>query len=145
MTGPRPTEARFWPRVKKSEGCWEWTGALNSKGYGRINHLGRNTLTHRCSWELHFGPIPEGLFVLHRCDNRVCVRPDHLFLGDAGDNARDMAAKERVPSMTLTAAEVWAIRRLYQRGLGPPLAALFDTKDNQISGLVTRRTWKHVA
>ena len=140
-----PTEPRFWRYVAKSDGCWEWTRGVNSKGYGRINHQGKNMLTHRYSWDLHNGPIPVGLYVLHHCDNRRCVRPDHLFLGDAGDNARDMAQKERVVSMTLTADDVWAIRRLHQPRLRRELAVLFDTNPSHISHLVLRRSWKHVA
>jgi hypothetical protein len=95
MTGT--VEQRFWARVRKSDGCWEWTGAcFKCGGYGQftIEH-GQQVRAHRHSWELHNGPIPKGLWVLHRCDNPKCVRPDHLFLGTCTDNARDMMAKGR--------------------------------------------------
>ncbi len=100
--GGRTPEGRFWPYVSKSEqGCWLWTGVCNSKGYGRvINHDGafglpRNTGAHRFSWCLHFGLIPDGLLVCHKCDTPLCVRPDHLFLGTALDNTRDAISKGR--------------------------------------------------
>lgn len=91
---------RFWAKVRKSKGCWEWTGAKQHNGYGFIHtggHVIRRPLrAHRASWELHYGPIPAGLWVLHRCDNPSCVRPDHLFLGSRSDNMKDCAAKGRV-------------------------------------------------
>lgn len=88
------TEARFWSKVSKSEGCWEWTAALRS-GYGVFYADGRLHRAHRVSWEIANGPIAEGLLVCHRCDNRRCVRPDHLFLGTSTDNNRDMTEKGR--------------------------------------------------
>jgi hypothetical protein len=89
--------ARFWKKVTKGEGCWLWT-ASTSRGYGQISPgvAGSPPLkAHRVSWEIANGPIPEGLFVCHRCDNPRCVRPDHLFLGSNADNAADMKAKCR--------------------------------------------------
>lgn len=87
--------AGFWAMVVKTEGCWEWTGAKFKTGYGAVNIGHRIVTTHRRSWELTNGPIPEGLFVLHHCDNRPCVRPDHLFLGTHQDNMTDMVSKGR--------------------------------------------------
>jgi hypothetical protein len=83
--------ARFWPKVRKDRGCWVWTGATTTTGYGRLS----GQPAHRLSWEIHHGPIPAGLFVCHRCDNPGCVRPDHLFLGTHEANMADMVAKGR--------------------------------------------------
>lgn len=89
-------EVRFWTSVKSSAGCWEWMkGRSDERGYGVTADVGRKLQAHRASWELHYGPIPEGLFVCHKCDNPPCVRPDHLFLGTHLDNMRDMIAKGR--------------------------------------------------
>lgn len=79
---------------RDGEGCWEWTG-YTKNGYGVISLNDAHAYLHRLSWRLHRGPIPEGLSVLHRCDNKRCVRPDHLFVGTQQDNVDDMHAKER--------------------------------------------------
>ncbi len=88
---------RFWAKVNKTEGCWLWTGAKQGK-YGALTIPGRREplRAHRLSWELHNGPIPDGLWVLHHCDNPPCVKPEHLFLGDRRDNMLDAAAKGRI-------------------------------------------------
>lgn len=95
--GPAPTDPapRFWAKVAKGDGCWEWT-AGKAYGYGRfcVRH-GHVMHAHRYSYELRFGEIPLGMNVLHRCDNPGCVRPSHLFLGRQLENVRDMMAKGR--------------------------------------------------
>lgn len=90
--------ARFWARVVRGEGCWEWRGQRNQYGYGqfRLGPSGPSPGAHRVSWALHHDMgVPLGLFVLHRCDNPGCVNPAHLWLGTAKDNAADMDAKGR--------------------------------------------------
>lgn len=96
-----PYVTRFWSSVEKIpfHTCWEWIGEVNrTDGYGRFCPQYRlNSLAHRVSWMFVNGPIPRGLFVLHKCDNRSCVRPEHLFLGDAGANYYDALGKGRMP------------------------------------------------
>lgn len=97
-----PPEVRFWAKVNKTDGCWLWTGATHRQGTGKTHGVfswsGKQSTAHRFSWELHFGPIPEGLNVLHNCpngDEPHCVNPAHLWLGTLADNNRDMFAKGR--------------------------------------------------
>ncbi len=91
-------EERYWAKVEKTnDGCWGWVSGTDAFGYGRLIAPGgrKNLKAHRVSWELHNGPIPGGMCVLHRCDNPPCSNPDHLFLGTKADNVADMNAKGR--------------------------------------------------
>lgn len=86
-------------------GCWEWIGTLHPAGYGQVTFNYKHHLSHRLSWEIHNGPIPpgkgaHGTCVLHRCDNRTCVNPAHLFLGSNADNMHDKVVKGRMPRMS---------------------------------------------
>lgn len=96
--GNQTESQRFWKYVDKTHGCWEWSGSLDNFGYGQFS-IGRSPKrrtikAHRWSWENSNGPTV-GMCVLHRCDNRKCVNPAHLFLGTRSDNMRDMHAKGR--------------------------------------------------
>lgn len=116
---------RFWASVVKTEdGCWGWDGHVGTGGYGWFNAEGRHHKASRFSYRLHHQRDPGHLFVLHRCDNPPCVRPDHLFLGTHRDNMIDMTRKgrgsavpgERHPAARLSDAECAAMRALAARG-----------------------------
>ena len=142
-------EGRFWTTVTKGPGCWIRPAAPSrgrGKRYSRFSDsVGTTILAHRFSWKLHFGEIPEGMGVLHECDNTECVRPDHLFLGTQKDNARDMVLKTRFHTR-LTKEDVHEMRRL--RGdMGRTYRSIADQFDVVISvawNCINRKTWWHV-
>jgi hypothetical protein len=99
---PENIEKKFWEHtdVRGPDECWPWKLAPGNAGYGLVTLWKFKRTAHRVSYELHHGPIPDlggnhGGCVLHKCDNRICVNPNHLFLGTQGDNMRDMFAKGR--------------------------------------------------
>ena len=104
--------------------CWKWMGAQNSQGRGHFTYCGKYYSTHRASWEVHHGPIPEGMFVCHRCDNGICCNPSHLFVGTCQDNTDDLYAKgywldqqgEANHNAKLTKDQVLQIKRLLASG-----------------------------
>lgn len=145
---------RFYDKVAPdpNSGCWLWTGAVKELGYGVIG-LGRRSQgirkAHRVSWELHRGPIPEGLCVCHKCDVPGCVNPNHLFLGTLADNAQDTARKGRlkIPDnrgeratwsklKTEQAADI-ATRRLTAR----EFAALYGVSESAVCRIWEGKNW----
>lgn len=145
-------QERFWAKVDKSRDCWTWTDYCTSKGYGRIRVDERIRYAHRVSYEMHVGPIPEGLQVRHHCDNPSCVRPDHMTVGTSQDNSDDMVEHGRAltgevnPMTPLSEADVREIKRLYRDGEATQydLADRYGVGQNTISRIVRGETWAHV-
>lgn len=157
----RPLADRLWAKVNRDGPipehvpnlgpCWLWIGTRTDDGYGRI-HTGdgrRTALTHRVSWELHHGPISDGLLVLHRCDTPACLRPDHLFLGSDLVNSRDSVSKGRhafggrKSNAKLTVETARAIRERYALGgiSCRALATCFGVSHSTICKVLARRAW----
>lgn len=151
-----PVVIRFQKHVKISEsGCHEWISSLNNTGYGRFELNGKTHSAHRIAWELANGPIPEGMCVLHHCDNRRCVNPKHLFLGSLSDNALDAVAKGRIvspklggenhPMVKLTKEKVLEIRASHTKGeTQKDIAVRHNISQTHVSSIVRRKTWKHI-
>lgn len=121
---------RFWHKVSTAPGqgpkgnCWEWRSSSRFvDGYGKFCIDGKNRRAHRVSWEINEGPIPDGEFVLHACDNPPCVRPSHLWLGDHQDNVNDRQFKGR----QATGLKIWENRRSYA-GTGNPRSKLTEAE-----------------
>ena len=153
MPGKSDDTERFWSYVVKGDGCWEWTGTLSSNGYGKSWFSGRLVRAHRVSWALVNGPVPAGMCVCHHCDNRVCVRPDHLFIGTYRDNVLDKEHKGRgnhprgssAGRALVTEVDVVEIRRLAEGGMcyhdiGPS----YGLSKQAVGSIVRRQSWRHV-
>lgn len=145
----RPIANRLWTKVNKTDGCWEWTGSTGkTSGYGVIQYNGKQTQPHRVAWELEYGTIPPGMYICHHCDNRLCVRPDHLFVGTPKENTADMIAKGRVargnrmPQTKLTPDDVRAIRASTESY--KIIAARYGIRDMYVYEIRSRRVWKHI-
>ena len=155
-------DQKFFPYVQKTEECWIWSGSRFESGYGRLFVGGKSVRAHRVSWVLNRGPIPKGILVLHKCDNRPCVNPDHLFLGTPQDNMDDMMAKGRGISgmkihperacrgemahrAKLTASKVVEIRALREQGvIYEKIAKKYGVTKRAIICVVKRLSWKHI-
>lgn len=160
----KSTPETFFKFVNKTDFCWIWTGCKNKDGYGSLNRSGRTLRSHRVSWEIHNGKIPKGMSVLHKCDNRACVNPEHLWLGTQIDNMKDAASKGRMwcwavtaskserkklgspkeqnPRSVLTQDLIEAIRCLYHEGWSQvKLALQFGVSQTQIGRIVRMEQW----
>lgn len=151
----QPIEKRFWSKVdvRSDDECWLWTGVKADFGYGHLKREVGFWKAHRLSWTLHYGPIPDGLCVCHKCDNPPCVNPKHLFLGTQADNSRDMWRKGRAKvkggfshinakgehngRAKIKDCQVQEIRNLYKSGKSQQsIANLYGVGQTQISRIV---------
>lgn len=156
-----PIEVRLWGQCVVTEsGCWEFSG-MKSDGYGVIHFRRLNMKAHRVAWILSHGDLGD-LWVLHRCDNRPCCNPSHLFIGDCADNNRDRHAKGRSRSLfstghkvnqgsrcgkaKLSESDIPVIRDLIRTGASQRVIAdLYGVHNSQISRIKSGRFWSHVA
>ena len=145
-------DERFWDKVRKTESCWIWTGATNGEtGYGKLSRRSIASypiLAHRYSWFLAHGVMPSKC-VCHRCDNPICVRPEHLFIGTHHDNLDDMKNKGRSNRGSkhgmskLTEHDVEEIRKS-PKPINQ-LSSMYGVCRGAIEHILARRRWKHVA
>lgn len=148
-----PAKTLFLSRVDIAgpDECWEWGGAIKSNGYGVLKVGGRKGkmwYAHRLAHVLFRGPIPKGLFVCHKCDNRKCCNPNHLFLGDVVDNQRDMAQKdrsafgERNSQHKLTEEDVFKIYSLEGVLTLEAIGQMFGISFPHVSNILKGKRWQ---
>ena len=144
---PDERRALFMEKVaKNADGCWLWLASVNRKGYGQFGTRERCVLAHRFSFESFVSHIPDGMCVLHSCDNPRCVNPEHLFLGTKSDNNADMRAKgrhargEATGTARLTVEVVNAIRAA--SGPQSAIARKFGTVQSTVSRIKAGRIWR---
>lgn len=142
----------FEDRLKRMpSGCLEWQGSRDRRGYGTLRAGKKDHKAHRVAYERAYGPITDGRFVCHTCDNPPCCEPKHLFLGTAADNTADMRKKGRgARGVTMGAAKlndhaVRQIRRLAEQGVTQQsIAATFGIDQTTVSKIVLQVSWRHV-
>lgn len=143
---------QFLSKISKEEnGCWNWTGCFQREGYGKFSIHQKWYRAHRISYWIHFGDVIGNLHVCHKCDNRKCVNPDHLFLGTDKDNHQDCVQKgrqnrgEKNGKVVLTEKQVLEIRALREQGwLQKQLVEKFGVTQGAISFILRRVNWRHI-
>ncbi len=147
-------KCRILKNVFENNGCWEWKMATNARsGYGMTSFNGKSMSAHRASYECFKGEIPNKMIVLHFCDNKKCVNPDHLILGTHKENTIDMMKKGRMASFKgvnnssaiLNEDKVLEIRKMSAQGKKPKqIAAHFGIKYYTCIDVINRRNWNHI-
>ena len=144
-------EERFFSKVEKGDSCWEWVASKYHDGYGAYYFNGKQGRAHRVSWEMKNGEIPENMYILHRCNNRTCVNPKHLYLGTHQDNMNDLARAGTLkgighPSAKVTEREVRTIRHLWEKKIYTQIkiAEMFNISHKTVNGITTNTNWKHI-
>ena len=130
--------------TNKGTGCWDWIKSLTHNGYGRFaQSRNKSVRAHRWSYEYFIGHIPEGLLVIHNCDNPKCVNPDHLRTGTQKDNMRQMYGAGRWPKQKLTPDDAVEIRRMYASGdyLQREIAEVYGVTQHHVSAIIKGRFW----
>ena len=135
-------EERFWQKVDRSGECWLWTASCYQRGYGQFSPAHKvRAKAHRFSWELTNGKIPNGMYVLHTCDVRACVNPEHLFLGTHEDNMKDMRIKGR-SGIKLTALKVKEIRLMFEQGISlTQIGNTFSVSTGHVASIINGEKW----
>lgn len=146
---PLTLEEKFWPYVEKTEGCWIWSGTI-VEGRGQIGSIRptKRHKAHRVSWMIHKGDIPTGLLVCHKCDNGLCVNPDHLFLGTTRDNMNDKVRKgrqyrgNRHHNAKLTFEKAQEMRRLFSAGKTRiELCSIYGVGKEAVANVIFGEAW----
>lgn len=143
--------AHFKSKINKTEsGCWEWTGTKHKIGYGMFWNGRKNVLSHRYAYEVFKKDSLKNFYVCHSCDNRLCVNPDHLWLGTAKDNTKDCIEKGRfkdggfrIESTKITDENVLDIRKKHKE-LVDNLSNIYKISQSQINNIIRKKQWKKI-
>lgn len=136
------TEERFWKYVLKTKTCWLWQSAI-VRGYGILRVGGKNVRAHRISYELHDGPIPEGMMVLHTCDNRRCVNPQHLYVGTHQENMQDRSDHDRCSRASAVITQEQADKIYIDRRPSRTVAKEYGISKSTVNRILRGETYAH--